>query len=98
METTIHAVNFDATEALNQFVNKKIERLAHRHPAATEVSVTLTLIKPATSMNKQAMVRVTVPHSEPVVAQKQADSFEEAVDLALEAVERPLLRQRDERH
>jgi putative sigma-54 modulation protein len=41
-------------------------------------------------MNKEAIVKVAVPQSEDYVASKTADSFEEAVDLCLEALERQL--------
>ena len=41
-------------------------------------------------MNKQARLKVIVPHDGEQVATKVADSFEEAIDLCLEAVERQL--------
>ena len=56
----------------------------------TEVDVTLKVIKPATAMNKDAVVRVIVPQQEELVATKTADSFEEAIDLCMEALDRQL--------
>ena len=41
-------------------------------------------------MNKEAVIRAVAPQIEDIVATKTADSFEEAVDLALEAIERQL--------
>ncbi len=40
-------------------------------------------------MNKEAVVKVTGPQEE-TVATKVADSFEEAIDLCLEAIDRQL--------
>lgn len=43
------------------------------------------MVKPETAMNKEAVITVLVPKSE-FVASKTADTFEEAIDLCLEAV------------
>lgn len=90
METRIQGIHFDVTQKLNDFIAKKIDRLARRYPTIDYVDVTLTVVKPETAMNKQAQVKVIVPHQGEMVGKKIADTFEEAVDLALEAVESQL--------
>ncbi|MDE5785431.1 MAG: ribosome-associated translation inhibitor RaiA, partial [Duncaniella sp.] len=85
----IKAIHFAIAEKLPAFINKKLERLARHNPAITTADVSLKVVKPETAMNKQAIVKVLLPQEE-VVADKTADSFEEAVDLCLEAVERQL--------
>lgn len=90
MEVRIQAVHFDITEKLTAFIQKKAERLARHNVNITEVDVKLTVVKPETSMNKEAVIKVIVPQLEDMVATKIADSFEEAVDLALEAIDRQL--------
>lgn len=90
MDVNIQAIHFDASERLISFINRKAERLAHRYEAITTLDVTLKVIKPETTMNKVAVIRAVVPQLDDFVADKTADSFEEAVDLALEAVERQL--------
>ena len=90
MDIRIQAIHFDASEKLVAFINKKAERIARHYPALTAVDVTLKVVKPETAMNKEAVVKVTVPQQNEIVATKTADSFEEAVDLALEAIERQL--------
>ena len=80
MDVNIQAINFDASEKLVAFVNKKAERLQRHFPDITTVEV-----KPETAMNKEAVITVLVPKSE-FVANKTADTFEEAIDLCLEAV------------
>ncbi|MFH8142982.1 MAG: ribosome-associated translation inhibitor RaiA [Muribaculaceae bacterium] len=85
MDVNIQAINFDASEKLVAFVNKKAERLQRHFPDITTVEVKLTVVKPETAMNKEAVITVLVPKSE-FVASKTADTFEEAIDLCLEAV------------
>lgn len=90
METKIQAIHFDASEKLVSFINKKVERLARHNVNITMADVTLKVVKPETAMNKEALIKITVPQHEDIVASKVADSFEEAVDMALEALERQL--------
>ena len=90
MEFRIQAIHFEIAERLESFINKKIERIVRRNESITEADVTLKVVKPETAMNKEAVIKIVVPQHEDVVATKLADSFEEAVDLALEAVERQL--------
>ncbi|MCM1310019.1 MAG: HPF/RaiA family ribosome-associated protein [Bacteroides sp.] len=87
METKIQAIHFESSQALEDFVNKKIDKLIRKNPGATEAAVNLRLIKPETAMNKEAIVRIYMPQREEVVATKVADTFEEAVDLAIAAIE-----------
>lgn len=88
MEVKIQAIHFDATQRLVDFINKKVERVLRRVPDTTDVEVTLKVVKPETAMNKEAMVKFTVPQTADLVADKVADTFEEAVDQCLEAIER----------
>lgn len=95
MEVRIQAINFDATEKLVAFINKKAERLARHNTTITTFDAKLTVVKPETKMNKEAVVLVTLPQAE-FVANKTADTFEEAIDLCLEALERQLEKKKDQ--
>ena len=90
MEIRIQAIHFEIAERLEAFINKKVERLARRNDSISEVDVTLKVVKPESDMNKEVVLKVFIPQHEDVVADKTADSFEEAVDLAIEAAERQL--------
>ena len=92
MEIRIKAIHFDATAKLEEFINKKAQKLARRNEAVTGVEVTLKVVKPETAMNKEASIKLTVPNSEDLFASKVADSFEEAVDLAIDALDRQLVK------
>ncbi len=96
MEIRIQALHFEISDRLEAFVNKKIDKLVRRNEAVAEVDVTLKVVKPETAMNKEAVIKVAVPH-EDIVATKVADSFEEAVDLALEAIDRQLEKYKQKR-
>lgn len=94
METKIKAIHFDITDKLVAFINKKVDKLNRRYENITEIEVTLKVVKPETAMNKEAAIQLTVPNNEDMFASKTADSFEEAVDLCLEALEKPLEKQK----
>lgn len=90
MEVKIKAIHFDITERLVSFINKKIDKLARRYDMITEAEVSLRVIKPETAMNKEAGIKLNVPDAPDMFASKTADTFEEAVDNCLEALERQL--------
>ena len=90
MEININAIHFDISEKLTSFINKKIEKLTRRYPAVMSAEVSLRVVKPETSMNKEAIISLMVPQEPDQVATKTADSFEEAVDLCLEALDKQL--------
>ena len=86
MEVNVKAIHFEATGNLIEFINKKADRLARRFGAITGFDVTLKVIKPETANNKDVLVLLTTDGGE-LVASKTADTFEEAYDKALEALE-----------
>lgn len=86
MEVRIQAIHFEATTKLEEFINKKVEKLARRYAAITGADITLKVVKPETAMNKEALVRLSGNAGE-LVATKVADTFEEAIDMALTALE-----------
>lgn len=90
MEITIKANHFDMADKLEAFANKKVEKLARRFDNISDIEVNFKLIKPEAAMNKEAGVKINVPNAPEIFASKNADTFEEALDLALEAVERQL--------
>jgi ribosomal subunit interface protein len=90
MDIQINAIHFDITQKLNDFIVKKIERLVRHYSSITSVNVSLRVVKPETAMNKQAIIVAAAPLRDDIAADKTADSFEEAVDLCLEAISRQL--------
>ena len=97
MEVNIKALHFDITDKLVAFINKKFDKLTRRYEAVTGVDVTLNVVKPETAMNKEAGVQFNVPGNENLFASKTADSFEEAIDLCLDALEKQLSRLKEKK-
>ena len=90
MEVRIQAIRFDIAERLNDFINRKADKLARRYSSISHIDLTLKVVKPETALNKEALMSVTIPGAKEVTATKTADTFEEAIDLCLEAIERQL--------
>ena len=86
MEVKIKAIHFDITDKLVAFINKKVDTLARRYEAITEVEVTLKVGKPETAMNKEAALKGIVPQSADVFASNVADPWAAALDLGLAGV------------
>jgi len=89
MDVVIQAVNFDATEKLKDFANKKVLKLEKMSDIIVDAEVVLKVVKPETANNKEASIKLNVKGSE-LFASKVADSFEEAVVESVDALERQL--------
>lgn len=94
MELTIQSVNFDASDQLKAFVEKKVNKLARFSEDIIGAEVTLKVIKPESAMNKDAAVKLKLRHQE-AFASKTADSFEEAVDLCIAAIEKQIIKNKE---
>lgn len=90
MEATIKAIHFDISEKLVSFINKKVDKLCRRYESISGVEVNLTLVKPEAAKNKEAGIKIILPGAPELFASKTADSFEEAIDLSLDALEKQL--------
>lgn len=97
MEVRIQAIHFDASDRLEAFIIKKAERLARHNTSISVVDVTLKVVKPETAMNKEAVVKVNLPAHEDIIATKVADTFEEAIDTCLEAIDRQLEKRKEKK-
>jgi len=94
MEVKIQSVKFDASKQLIEFVEKKMSRLERFEGNSTGVDVILKLDKDSEKGNKLALVTLHVPGAD-IVSEQRARTFEEAVDLALDAVKRQIEKRKD---
>ena len=90
MEVRIQSIHFDASEKLEAFIQKKAEKLERFCDNIKKVEVSLKVVKPETAMNKEAGIRILALNSE-FYAEKVSDTFEESVDVCLEALSKQLL-------
>ena len=89
MEINIKAIKFDATDKLQEFIQKKVSKLDKYCNDIRKVEVSLKVVKPETANNKQASPTVSLPGTE-LFAEKISDTFEEAVMETLAAIEKQL--------
>ncbi|MDY5800234.1 MAG: HPF/RaiA family ribosome-associated protein [Candidatus Onthomorpha sp.] len=85
MKVVLNAVKFTPDEKLQNFVNDKVGKIERLLPEALHADVSLKVDKPETNNNKIAEIRLVVRGKDLFVT-KQADSFEEAVMLSIDAL------------
>ena len=94
MEVRIQSIHFDASEKLEAFIQKKAEKLEKFCDNIKKVEVSLKVVKPETAMNKVAGVRVLALNTG-FYAEKVSDTFEESVDVCMEALSKQLLKAKE---
>lgn len=90
MNIQVTTVHFTADQKLMDFVNKKVSKLDTYFDGIIGVEVILKVEKPETVNNKIAEIKLSIPGTDYLFAEKQADSFEESLDLAIDAIRRQL--------
>ena len=94
MDIRIQSIHFDASEQLQAFIQKKVSKLEQYYDNIKKVEVSLKVVKPETVENKEAGIKLHVPNGE-LYASKVCDSFEEAIDLNVEALEKQLVKYKE---
>ena len=85
MNVKINAVKFKADEKLLDFAQEKVSKLERHLSNILEAEVTLKVDKPESDNNKVADIRLVVKGYD-LFASKQADSFEQAIMLCIDAL------------
>jgi putative sigma-54 modulation protein len=91
MDIKIKSIHFDATEKLESFIEKKVSKLEQFYDGILMADVVLKVVKPEAVKNKDVSIRLKIKSGD-CYAEKVCDSFEEGVDLAVDALEKQLLR------
>lgn len=98
MNIQVNAVHFTADKKLVEFLNKKISKLDTYFDGILTAEIILKVDKPETANNKIVEIKLSIPANDYLFAKKQADSFEEASDLAIEAIRRQLKKFKEKLH
>ncbi|GAB4377745.1 MAG: ribosome-associated translation inhibitor RaiA [Salibacteraceae bacterium] len=93
MNLKVHSIHFDADDKLIQFIENRISKLSHFYDRIISGEVYLRLDKSEDTRNKIAEIRLNTPGKE-FFAKRQCKSFEEATDLAAEALRRQVRRKK----
>ena len=96
MEVKIQAIKFDATVKLQDFIQKRLQKLDRFYDGIATIDVTLKVVKPETSNNKEAEVKLIAPHLE-LFASKISDSFEQSIDECADALQRQLIKAKEKK-
>ncbi|MCO4805760.1 MAG: ribosome-associated translation inhibitor RaiA [Flavobacteriales bacterium] len=93
MEIKVHSIHFDADHKLINFIQEKMSKLEQYYDNILGGEVYLRIDKSDNAKNKVAEIRLLTPGKE-MFAKKQCKSFEEATDLAAEALRRQVRRKK----
>ncbi len=85
MEVKVQSIHFDATEKLQAFIEKKTAKLEKSFEDIQKVEVQLKVVRPATALNKETSMTVSVPGTT-LFVEKTCDTFEEGIDLCIDAM------------
>lgn len=96
MEITIQSVNFETSEALNEYVNKKLEKLNH-FAEVRAAEVQLKIVNTSDKVNKEIGIKLFVGDQE-FFASKTAEVYEDAVSQVCEALERQIKKAKEKNH
>lgn len=91
MNVTISAIKFKADQKLEAFISEKLEKLTKLHDGIIGSEVTLKLDNTDKPENKVVDIRVKIKGND-ALASKTAKTFEEATDLAIEALKKQLVK------
>ena len=85
MELKIQSIHFDATEKLQAYIEKKVDKFGKWDEEIVAVEVVLKIVKPETANNKEVSMKILVANGE-LFVDKTSDTFEEAVSDCIEAL------------
>lgn len=94
MKVNVQAVNFNVDKKLIVFVHDRLGKLEKYYDRVVSSDVFLKVENTSDKENKIVEVRISVPGDEFMV-KKQSKTFEEAIDLSADSLERLLLKRKD---
>lgn len=94
MKVSISSLHFKADSKLEDFIREKVSKFPNIFDGVLGCDVTLKLDAASNNENKIAEIRVLIPGND-LFAKKQAKSFEEAIDTAVDALKRQIKRRKE---
>ena len=89
MQVKIQTVHFNADNRLEMFIEDKLSKLTNHYDQIIGSDVILRLEKSDTRENKITEIKLIIPGND-LFAKKQSKTFEEATDLAIDALKRQI--------
>ena len=94
MDLKIEAVHFDVDRKLVDFVTEKVKKLEQIFDNIVLGEVFLKLDRSSEKENKVTEIKIAVPGKE-LFAKKQCRTFEEATDLAVDALKKQIRKHKE---
>ncbi|MBA4321904.1 MAG: ribosomal subunit interface protein [Odoribacter sp.] len=94
MNIQIHSVRFDADKKLIEFVNQKLIKLSQYGESIVSAEVFLRLDNDTERENKISEIKLEYPGG-PLFARKQSKTFEEATDMAVDALKKQITKHKE---
>ncbi|WKK65299.1 ribosome hibernation-promoting factor, HPF/YfiA family [Lutimonas zeaxanthinifaciens] len=94
MKVSVQSVNFNISNDLVNFIEKKVNNLEKFHDHIIDAEVYLKVQSTSEKENKIVDIRINLPGVD-VVAKKQSKTFEEGVSLAVDSVKRQLVKRKE---
>ena len=94
MKVNVHAVNFSVDAKLVGFIQEKMDKLEKYYDKIVSSEVFLKVENTSNKENKTVEIKMNVPGDDFVV-KKQCKSFEEAIELVADSLERLLVKRKE---
>ena len=94
MKVSVQSVNFNISNDLVNYIEKKVNNLEKFHDHIIGAEVFLKVQSTSEKENKMVDIKMNLPGID-VVAKKQSKTFEEAVSLAADSVKRQLVKRKE---
>ncbi len=94
MNVNVQAVNFTVDKKLVDFVQERMDRLGKYYDKIVSADVFMKVEKTSDKENKFVEIKINVPGDDFLV-KKQCKTFEEAVELTAESLERLLVKRKE---
>ncbi|MBU1014587.1 MAG: ribosome-associated translation inhibitor RaiA [Bacteroidetes bacterium] len=94
MKVSINSVHFKTDKKLDLFITEKLNKLATIHTDLIGSDVMLKLANTDNPDNKIIEIRLLIKGND-IFAKKQSKSFEEATDLAIDALKKQLKKHKE---
>ena len=94
MKVDVHAVNFTVDRKLVDFIQERMDKLEKYYDRVVSADVFLKVERTSDKENKAVEIKINVPGDDFLV-KKQCKTFEEAVELSAESLERLLVKRKE---
>src|SRR5437879_4674606 len=94
MKIKVQSIHFNADTKLLGFIQEKVDKLAHFYDDIIDGEVFLKLEKSNNTENKITEIKLKIP-GKVLFAKEQCRTFEEATDLAVEALSKQVKKEKE---